>query len=70
MTKRHFIALADVLRRLRPDQHPNDLRRYEQWQKTVDALADFCRSQNPQFDRQRWLGYIAGTNGPNGGSRP
>ena len=23
-------------------------------------LADYCQSQNPRFDRARWLGYIAG----------
>jgi hypothetical protein len=32
-----------------------------------DALADFCASQNSRFDRERWLGYIAGECGPNGG---
>jgi hypothetical protein len=43
MTKKHFIALADV-----------------------NALADFCHSQNPNFNRSRWMGYIAGECGPNG----
>jgi hypothetical protein len=33
----------------------------------IDILADFCKAQNRNFDRARWLGYIAGENGPNGG---
>jgi hypothetical protein len=35
----------------------------------INHLADFCQSQNPNFNRDRWLGYIAGTNGKNGGAR-
>ena len=31
------------------------------------ALADFCASQNPLFKRDRWLDYIAGKCGKNGG---
>jgi hypothetical protein len=34
----------------------------------IQALADFCKQQNPAFMRERWMGYIAGTNGKNGGS--
>lgn len=68
MTKRHFIALADVLRGLEPEiptaPYPAYGASRRQWEATVDALADFCQSQNPQFDRERWLGYIAGENGP------
>jgi hypothetical protein len=32
-----------------------------------DALADFCKAQNPNFNRDRWLDYIAGKCGKNGG---
>jgi hypothetical protein len=35
----------------------------------LQTLADFCKSQNPSFDREKWLGYINGDNGPNGGKR-
>ena len=35
----------------------------------LDVIADFCANQNPHFNRARWLGYIAGTCGPNGGAR-
>lgn len=73
MTKRHFIALADILRELTPSLclsgHGPKVEdgREMQYNDTITALADFCQRQNPQFDRDRWLGYIAGTNGPNGG---
>jgi hypothetical protein len=59
MTKQHFIALADHIKSINRHDFP-------QW--IVDSLADFCQSQNPRFNRERWLGYIAGTNGKNGGA--
>ncbi len=77
MTKRHFIALADMLRSQKPNESaktggPNDLYldgRSAQWEIQRDALADLCAEQNSQFDRARWLGYIAGENGPSGGKK-
>ncbi len=69
MSKRNFIDLADRLkvleRRLKylnEDVMVMDLYR--------DMLADFCQAQNPRFDRQRWLDYIAGQCGPSGGKVP
>lgn len=35
----------------------------------ITMLADFCQAQNPRFNRERWLAYIAGTCGPNGGRK-
>jgi hypothetical protein len=35
--------------------------------KQIEYLADFCQSQNPRFNRERWLAYIAGECGPSGG---
>jgi hypothetical protein len=77
MTKKHFIALADAIR-----EHDNQAQRIARESQMsqfpqeadafskdqLDALADFCQSQNPRFNRDRWLGYIAGTNGKNGGA--
>ena len=57
MTKQHFVALADSIRAdgtFTPEQ--------------VNALADFCAAQNPAFNRERWLAYVAGDCGPNGGN--
>lgn len=66
MTKKHFIALADAIREFNTTAHKNGFGIGFTAMQT-DALADFCQSQNPQFNRSRWLGYIAGANGKNGG---
>ena len=55
MTKKHFIALAEYAKEVGLTEGQ------------IRILADFCQSQNPNFNRERWLGYIAGTNGKNGG---
>ena len=68
MTKKHFIALADTIRATRPTDLDATQAHY-QWAETRDAIAAFCAAQNPDFNRERWLGYIAGTNGKNGGKR-
>ena len=65
MSKKDFIVLADVSR------EANSAKR-ALWNDdrfdcvAVQYLSDFCATQNPRFDRQRWLGYIAGEYGPNG----
>lgn len=59
MTKKHFIALADVVKDMKKERVIEDY--------GVKLLADFCEAQNPQFDRERWLSYIAGTCGKSGG---
>lgn len=77
MTKKHFIALANVLKGIEA-QESSGRDSYDdgladgaayQYQATIDALADFCQSQNPRFYRARWLAYIAGECGPNGGRK-
>jgi len=76
MTKKHFIELADVIRKQKPifvdgDSHKRGgeylAGRLEMWEWMRDRIADFCATQNSRFDRARWLGYVAGDNGPNGG---
>ncbi len=66
VTKKHFIALADAIKdhNKQFDQHGDGFN-----DKYLETLADFCSAQNPNFNRERWLGYIAGTNGKNGGKR-
>ena len=59
MSKKHFIALADYIKMSDVEWTDEHLR----------VLADFCRWTNSRFMRDRWLGYIKGTNGPNGGNR-
>jgi hypothetical protein len=77
MTKKHFIALADTLVLCRPTTDSETFGTFivpghhgdgqiHQWNLMRDRLADFCASQNPQFNRERWLAYIARECGPNG----
>ncbi len=75
MTKKNFIALADAIKAYNnPDNicrrsaETTDVRYADFNEAQIEALADFCQSQNPNFNRSRWLGYIAGTNGQNGGA--
>ena len=63
MTKKHFIALADHLQRAGINRYNATFDR----DGVLNVLANFCQSQNPRFNRSRWLGYIKGDNGPNGG---
>ena len=61
MSKKHFIALADAIK--------NSTALITLTQVQIEALADFCQAQNSNFNRERRLGDIAGTNGKNGGKR-
>ena len=72
MTKKHFIALANAIREhntVKRNVFGKNAERMCFNVEQLDALADFCQSQNPNFNRERWLSYIAGEFGPNGGSR-
>lgn len=62
MTKKHFIELADTLRNNLPENEDERC-------NLLNVLADFCQSQNPNFNRSRWMDYIEGKCGPNGGKR-
>jgi hypothetical protein len=62
MTKKHFISLADSI------IETNRIFANKPFTPTaISTLADFCAAQSPNFNRERWLGYIAGENGKNGG---
>lgn len=60
MTKKHFIALADWIKEHKGYSHGFN-------QSTIDSLANFCQSQNANFKHDRWLDYINGSCGKNGG---
>ncbi len=67
MSKKDFIALADDIR-----EHEYHARIMNQHytaftQDQIEFLAQFCTNQNPRFMRDRWLDYIAGKCGKNGG---
>ena len=61
MTEKTFIALADMIR------EQNQYRADSFGPDQIEMLADFCAAQNPAFNRERWLAYVAGDCGPNGG---
>ena len=61
MTKQHFIALADWIREAR------QIRLIDYTDEVVRSLALFLVTQNPRFNRERWLDYVNGKCGPNGG---
>jgi hypothetical protein len=83
MTKKHFIELADWLRK--PGMIPGSVEhairsaapdisdatvthiKQDVMGAVVRDLASFCLHQNSRFDRERFLSYIAGECGPNGG---
>ena len=68
MTKKNFIALADSTRTFFETNAGAEMD-VNTRNVLINHLADFCQSQNSNFNRERWLGYIAGTNGKNGGKR-
>jgi hypothetical protein len=67
MSKKHFIALADAIRS-HNEYAVRDANTTPFTHEQMITLAEFCRDQNGRFNRERWLGYIAGTNGKNGGA--
>lgn len=67
MSKKDFIALADALRAEKPGKNW-DANKMVQWELDVQAVAKVCKASNSAFKEERWLGYIKGDNGPNGGA--
>ena len=67
MSKKDFIALASLIKRANTVCE-NCEAPPECSDPAIETLADFCQSQNPAFNRDRWLDYIAGKCGPSGGS--
>ena len=61
MSKKHFIALANFIKQRQGLQG-------EFSPEQIEHLADFCRNQNNNFKRDRWIAFIKGECGPNGGA--
>ncbi len=69
MTKKHFRALADAIRwHNRTTVSGVNPAPFSDGQ--IGILADFCKSQNPRFDRELWLDYTTGKCGPDGERLP
>lgn len=60
MSKKDFIALADRIKWC------NETTGIQFTEHHIQILANFCM-RYPAFKAQRWLDYIAGKCGPNGG---
>lgn len=75
MSKKDFIALADAIRRHNAKAGQCSLAELGSELNSpfnsaqLETIANVCSYSNPAFNRERWLGYIAGTNGPSGGAR-
>lgn len=67
MTKKHFIQLADHIREANARREAGRLPPMYDG-AAIESLADYCWSQNRRFNRTRWIDYIAGDCGPNGGA--
>jgi len=70
MSKKDFIALADMIREYDRHAHEagtNCVSPLKFGHTQLLALAEFCHKQNPRFMKYRWLDYIAGRCGKNGG---
>ena len=67
MTKKDFIALADAIRDSNRTAENCGIPEYRFTQLQLNILAAFCEQQNRLFNRSRWLSYIAGECGKNGG---
>ena len=58
MSKQDFVALADVIKQ---NKHLFS-------SEAIGVLVGFCVRQNSAFKKYRWIEYIAGKCGPNGGA--
>ena len=64
MTKKHFIEIADAI-----IEHNKFEKASPFLGSQLGTLADAFKRINPAFKKERWLDYIAGECGPNGGIR-
>jgi hypothetical protein len=69
LTKKDFIRLADYLTDESLATYCGMTPERSNLAALREHLANFCRASNPAFKRERWLDYVAGKCGPNGGKR-
>jgi hypothetical protein len=67
MSKKHFIALADSLKRERA--HWEMLYGPDSFSELLTFTIRFCAEQSPRFNAARFRDYVYGECGPNGGAR-
>lgn len=69
MSKKDFIGLADEIKEMFNPPPGFVTFTKIQREEVINSMADFCQHQNPRFNRYRWIDYIEGKCGPNGGRR-
>ena len=62
ITKNQIIEIADTIKDIARDADG-----LIELSLVVDKFADYLAAQNPNFKRERFIGYINGECGPNGG---
>ena len=68
MTKKDFIALADTIRYHNERARQMGIKSTAFDEAQLNTLARFCQAQNNNFMQERWMDYIKGKCGPNGGA--
>ena len=67
MTKKHFIALADAIK----EHNRLSQRGFNSYvmftDDQIEVLSRFCGQQSSNFKAERWVRYIHGLCGKNGG---
>ena len=63
MSKKDFVDLADRLKRVKNGNDGGLV----SWEYILEEICQFCKSQNFNFNRERFLDYLAGECGPSGG---
>lgn len=61
MSRKQFIALAEALKQL---GHKHGKSRSLTFEQVVEFLAGFCATQNPSFNKERWLDSVHGRGVP------
>ena len=57
MTRKHFVKLAEVLRKLKPERVDTEIQigQYNMWEDCVEETATMCKQLNSRFDRDRFM---------------
>ena len=55
MTKKHFKAIAEALKDMKPSYTMLDCPEFQQWQRDVVAMERVCSKFNPNFNNLRFL---------------
>jgi hypothetical protein len=61
ITKKYLIAVGQLIKDARGTSD-------EFSTSQIHSMASMFRRHNPRFSRERWIGFVMGVNGPNGGA--